>query len=562
MKTVPRTLAAVAILLAGAVVFSPLVAALVASGAGTQAWGKAFQGVAGPIGGSVGAAWVSGSVAILLGVPFAILVERSQPGLRRVFWALGLLVLIVPPYVVAEAWIVLLGPAGKISRVAATLLGLGPHSADPIEVARYTVPGFVYTRSSVGAVMGACLFPMVALAVASSFRRTDLRIFEAARLAQGRGGVCRIASQVLVPPALGAALLVFAVTLTEFAVPQLLRVRTVGEAVYERIQEGELTEAAALGMPLLPIVVIAGALGASVLARTRVASLAGLEGEVPKFTDRGADHAGDIPAGIMTICAVTPAIILPLTSLLWLAATAKFSPTLTTGAHKVLRASGFFESLGGAWDLAHHDAVRTVLLAGLAATLATVFALVLARLTSRVGWGPGLGILGAGLAVPAPIVGLGLILLWNHDWTAAVYQGSMIVILAWLARFLPVSIFLAQGALARVPQELESAAALAGLSRFERLIEVVLRGAAPGLAAAWLAAYVLSATEFSATLLIAPPGSPLLAPSIVNLMRRGQESEVAACQVLLLAVVALPLVPIATVWWLGARGRRPGKGTP
>jgi iron(III) transport system permease protein len=332
--------------------------------------------------------------------------------------------------------------------------------------------------------------------------------------------------------------------------------------VYERIQEGDLGEAAALGMPLLPIVVIAGALGAYVLARTRVASLAGMEGEVPRFTDRGQNYRGSVSAGVMTFCAVTPALILPLASLLRLVATAKLSPAPTTGTHKVLRASGFFESLGGAWDLAHNDAVRTVLLAGLAATLATVFAIVLARLTARVGWGPGLGILGAGLAVPAPIVGLGLILLWNHDWTAPVYQGPTIVILTWLARFLPVSIFLAQGALARVPSELESAAALAGLSRYKRLTEVVLRGAAPGLVAAWLAAYVLSATEFSATLLIAPPGSPLLAPSIVNLMRRGQDTEVAACQVLLLAVVALPLVPIATAGWIRARRRTSGEAKP
>jgi iron(III) transport system permease protein len=504
---------------------------------------------------------VSAIVALVLGVPFAILVERSRPPLRRLFWALGLVVLMIPPYVVAEAWIVLLGPAGKVSRMAATLLGFGPHSTDPTEIARFTVPAFVYTQPAVGGVVGGCLFPIVALAVASAFRRTDLRVFEAARMVQGRGGVCRIATRVLIPPALGAGLLVFAATLTEFAVPQLMRVRTVGEAVYERIQEGDLAAAAALGLPLLPLVVLAGAIGACILARTRVASLAGLEGEVPRFTDRAASHRGDVPAGIMTLCAVTPALILPVASLAWLVATARLPSASALGAHRVLRASGFVESLRGAWDLAQNDAVRTILLAGVAATLATIFAIVLARLTSRLGWGPVLGVLGAGLAVPAPIVGLGLIILWNHGWSAAVYQGSMIVILAWLARFLPVAIFLAQGALARVPRELEGAAALAGRGPFERLLAVVLPNAAPGLGAAWLAAYVLSATEFSATLLIAPPGSPLLAPSIVNLMRRGQDPEIAACQILLLAVIALPLVPMAAAFLFRYRKQAAKQGT-
>jgi iron(III) transport system permease protein len=545
MKTGSGTLAVAAISLAAAIVFSPLIAALTGTGLETRSLATALRSVVGPLGGSMWTALVSALVALILGMPFAILVERTRPGLRRVFWALGLVVLMIPPYIVAESWIVLLGPAGKISRMVATLLGFGPRSTDPIEIARFAVPGFVYSRLSVGVVMGGCLFPIVALAVTSAFRRTDLRVFESARIAQGKRGVWRIAAHVLVPPALGAALLVFAVTLTEFAVPQLLRVRTVGEAVYERIQEGDLATAAAMGLPLLPLVVVAGALGAYVVARARVASLAGLEGETPKFTDRGAGHTGCLPAGVMTLLALTPAMVVPLTSLIWLAATAKLPQASALGTHNVLRASGFLESLRGAWELAHDDAVRTVVLAGLAATIATVFAIVLARLSSRLGWGPALGVLGAGLAVPAPIVGLGLIILWDHGWSAAVYQGPAIVMLAWFARFLPVAIFLAQGALARVPPELESAAALAGRGPFERLAAVVLPNAAPGLVAAWLATYVLSATEFSATLLVSPPGSPLLAPSVVNLMRRGQDPEIAACQFLLLAVIALPLVPIA-----------------
>jgi iron(III) transport system permease protein len=60
--------------------------------------------------------------------------------------------------------------------------------------------------------------------------------------------------------------------------------------------------------------------------------------------------------------------------------------------------------------------------------------------------------------------------------------------------------------------------------------------------------YVLSATEFSTTVLITPPGQPLIAPSVVNLMRRGQDPEIAACQFLLLAVVATPLFVIAGTW--------------
>ena len=83
-------------------------------------------------------------MALLLGVPFAISVERSGRRVNRLGWALGLAVLMVPLYIVAESSIVLLGPAGRISRPLAALLGFGPHSIQPRStVARFArAPGF------------------------------------------------------------------------------------------------------------------------------------------------------------------------------------------------------------------------------------------------------------------------------------------------------------------------------------------------------------------------------------------------------------------------------------
>ncbi|WP_422930040.1 ABC transporter permease [Singulisphaera sp. PoT] len=561
MSEPPRSVVAGAILLAVAVVLSPLFAALFGSGLQVRAMAAAFDGIAGRLGESTGSALVSALTTLVLGVPFALLVDRTRAGFRRVAWPLGLLSLMVPPYIVGEAAIVLLGPAGMVSRPVAMLLGFGPKTSDPIEAARFTIPGFVYSWPAAGVVMGSCLFPLVALAVASAFRRTDHRIFESARLAQGRRGVIRIGAGVLVPPALGAALLVFALTLTEFAVPQLLRLRTIGEAIYERIQEGDLASAAALTLPSLPIVVMAGALGAFILMRSRVASLAGLEGEVSRFDGRSLGRAGHLLAGVTTLLAITPPLILPCVSLGRLTATARINPIAAAGSHRVMRSSSFFSSLRGTWDLAHDDAIRTVVLAGATATLATVLATGLARLASRAGWGPALGVLGAGVAVPAPIVGLGLVTLWNRDATAAVYEGSAIVLLAWFARFFPFAVFLAQGALARVPRELEEAAALAGRGPLGRLLAVVIPCAAPGLVVAWLAIYVLSATEYGASVLIAPPGKPLLAPSVVTLMRRGQDPEIAACQFLLLGVIALPVAVIALVMLMRVRLGLVAKGT-
>jgi len=542
MKIWSKACLALVALLGLAVVFSPLVAALAGIDPRSAQGSILSVGIGRPLALSAACGLAAALVALVLGVPFAILIERARPGPRFVLWALGLFTLIVPPYIAAESWIVLLGPVGVLSKAIALFLGLGPPSDHPLDVARYAVPGFVFTWAGVGIVMGGCLFPVVAMAVASTLRRTDSRVFEAARLVQGPKGVRRVAERLLAPPALGGALLVFAATLMEFAVPQVLRVRTIGEAVYERIQEGELATATLLSVPLLLLVVFSGALGILVLTRGRAASLASLEGEIPKYGAGGGRVGNDLWACLAGILALTPALILTALSLSWLAATASLPQTSALGTHKVLRASGILDSLQGAWELARNDAVRTVVLALAAATLATVIAILFSKLAgnSRVSWL--VGVLGAGLAVPAPVVGLGLIALWDHAWSAAIYHTVGMVMLAWSARFLPLTVLIVYGALTRVPRELEDAAALAGRGPWGRFWCATFPNAAPGLAAAWLCTYILSATEFSATLLVAPPGSPLLAPSVVNLMRRGQDPEIAACQLLLMGVVALPLL--------------------
>jgi iron(III) transport system permease protein len=540
VKAILRTITITTSLIAFALVFSPLAAVFAETG--FKANMTAFHGFSVPLRGSLLSGFFSAAAALALGIPFAILVEQSRARLKRTLWAFGLLVLIVPPYMAAEAWIVLFGPMGKISKSIALFLGFGPHPASSIDIARFALPGFSYSSFGVGVIMGGCLFPIAALAVASTLRRTDRRVFEAARLAQGSSGVLRVTRGIFVPSILGSALLVFAITLTEFAVPQVLRVRTVSEAVYECIQEGELGSAASLSIAILPLILAAGITGAIILARARTASLAGLEGEVPRFRGHSPRLINNVRAILAAFCAIAIGLFTPIVALIWLASSAKTPAAVAFGTHRVLRASGFVESLQGAWELAHSDALRTVALAGLAACIATAFAIFLARLTARNGHPWISPLLIAGAAVPAPLVGLGLVTLWNHEHGPKIYGSVIIVLLGWLARFFPVTIFLAQSALSRVPSELENAAALAGRGPWGRFRSVVLPNAAPGLIAAWLATYVLCATEFSATLLVTPPGSQLLAPTVINLMRRGQDSAIAACQILLLAVVALPLI--------------------
>ena len=80
--------------------------------------------------------------------------------------------------------------------------------------------------------------------------------------------------------------------------------------------------------------------------------------------------------------------------------------------------------------------------------------------------------------------------------------------------------------------------------------------AAPGLAASWLAVYVLAATEYEASTIVVPPGRELLAVTVVNMVHYGRDAEIAACALLLVAAVALPLLPLAAAFVLFGREKR------
>ena len=530
MKRAPGAAAVIATLL---LVFSPLVAGLVGSGLRTSALALDADERRALLA-HVELAFVAAAIALLLGAPFAILVAGTRSPLRKLFLALGALTLAVPHYLAAEALIDLAGPAGRLTRVLAGWTG-APVDAEQARLAVYRFAGVVYTAPAAGFVLGACLFPLVALAVASADRRFDARTREAARLARGKLGAALVAARALGPPALGAAALVFALALTEFAVPQTLRVRTLGEDVFVRIEDGDRAGAAAFGLVLVACALGAGILGALLLTRRRVASTAPLEGDVPRYELRPSRPIVGTLAGLL---AVLPGFVFPLASL---------GLQASAGAPGVSSAGRFSVALARAWQTCQGDALRTVGAAAVAATVALLLAAAAGhalRNASRTG-SLLVGAVACGLAVPSPLVGLGLIVMWNHKATAWVYDGTAVVALGWLARFLPVALLLARTAFARVPTELESAAALMGRGSAERFARVTLPLAAPGLVAGWLAFYVLAATEFAATQVVLAPGKPLLAPTVVNLVHYGQDAGIAASGLILVATVVLPLLPLS-----------------
>jgi iron(III) transport system permease protein len=159
------------------------------------------------------------------------------------------------------------------------------------------------------------------------------------------------------------------------------------------------------------------------------------------------------------------------------------------------------------------------------------------------------------LAVPGPLVGIGLISLFNQPGAPILnflYDRTIAVAaIAQGIRAFPLGMLIVWHSLNTVPADLLEAAALDGAGVWTRLVRIVLPLRWPALAFAWLAAFVVAIGELSATILVVPPGVATLGVRISQLLHFNIQNELAGLCLILMAAAAM-LACVLVV--LAARG--------
>ena len=153
------------------------------------------------------------------------------------------------------------------------------------------------------------------------------------------------------------------------------------------------------------------------------------------------------------------------------------------------------------------------------------------------------------MALPGPLVGIGLITLWNGPGWAklGVYGSRWTPVLAALARYVPLGALVLVAAMRRINRLHLEAAELLQTSRLRSWFFVRLPLLAPGLLASAGLVFCLTLSELSATLLVSPPGQSTLTIRIYNYLHYGASGTVAGLTLVLTALV-LVFGLIATVF--------------
>jgi iron(III) transport system permease protein len=478
------------------------------------------------LGNSAAIAAIAAVVALLLGVPFALLIARTDAPGRGLLGSLYAAPLVLPPLLVAFAWTFLPGFQPPPKTVADE-----PSSW-----------GGAIAAVRAGFLLGLCYFPLVVLFARRALSRVPASLEEAARLAGGpRLALKRVTLPLAAPGILAGALFVFLFALNDFSLVDYLNfVRPTADRIsvypYESFTawtkaQGE-SVATALGAPLalLGVLLLFGI--QRLVGRAERASLTGDFRAPTPWRLGGWGRVASAAAVVLLVVAVG----FPIVGL-------------------ALKAGGL-DTYRNVWQLrvgpttASNEVMWTLWFALGAAVLALPLAFVLGHHAARTRKFVWVALAILPLAVPPIFLGAGYLKLLNDPaFTLGGRNpfldqdgprlGSMFLL---VAKYVPFAIVALWAAFLEIDPRLEEAAASAGVRPLDRALGILVPLAKPALVLGFLLVFVLALREIDTIVLLS---SDTVMRRIYTMVHYQRDAEVAALCIVLVVIEALPFAAFA-----------------
>jgi len=483
----------------------------------------------------------SATVAIVLGVTQALIVERTNtPGRRYVF--LGAVISLGIPHVLyVVAWLLLLGRTGPVNTLIASVSASISRLLHAVGLDNVIGAGAgpaldVYSMWGMILVEGIGFAPLTFLLMSAVLRSTDAS-FEEAALMAGAGPLKTFRSITLrlgLPGVLALMLLIGIRAFESFEVPALVglagNVTVLTTNIYQsskNIGAINFGESGAYSVCLLLIVVLL------LLWHNRLAhhahqfqTITG-KGYRPRIIDLGPWRylTAAILLVIFVLVIVLPVAILVFTSLVpfyegvtW----DSFARLTLENYHAILAPGSFRDSIANTLMLGAATATLVVPLTALCAWLA-VRRHPGAWLLDQIAMAP--------LVFPAIVMSVAFLHVYVN-LPVPLYGTLVSVIIASAVRYLPYGMRYAYAGVLQIHTDLEDAATTSGAGRAFIFIKVVLPLIAAALISCWLFVFLLTVQSVALPLLLVGPGTELIAVTLFDLWQNGQITELAAMGVL------------------------------
>lgn len=464
---------------------------------------------------SIGLAAAVAGAGILIGVLFISTLFRLQ---KKLFYGILLLLLAlagIPPYIHALTW------------------------SEALQVAGTAVPGLPATGWLISFwVELMALLPLSVFLSWIAFASVDIRLVDAGRLVRSDLSVLLRIILPLAAPALGAAFgFVFLICCTDYSVPSLFGADVYALDIFAQFSASNSPAQAFLyALPLLLVTLIV-----MVACRSGIRTLA----QTPAWFSA---RFGNPPSFPGWFCALqTGAVVILLIQILVL-----FSGLIV--------AAGSPDAFVTSVLLAQNELVYSLLTAVLVIVISLPLALAAAQELKR----PGIRgtaawiIILVPLAVPAPLIGIGMITLGNLPVLSAVYPALVMPALVSVVKFAPFAAIVLFIQMRLIDPLLLDAAAVFTRSRTSAWTRIRLPLFAPGLVVSAGILAALTFAELGATLIVAPPGHATITMRIYNYLHYGASSDVAGLCLMVTILTLVASIGTILALWLLSRGHGAG----
>jgi iron(III) transport system permease protein len=468
------------------------------------------------LGFSLAIAAIVGAIATVVGVGLAWLISRTDVPVKGLLEGAVMAPLFLSPFVGAIAWLILASPrAGLLNVMVSNLFGTR------------TVALNITSFGGILFVMALYYVPYAYLTVSAALRSIDPSMEEASYL--NGAGVLRTALKVTFPvvrPAtLSAFFFIFVLTVGTFAIPAVLgrsaHVPFLAVDIYQASANYPIDygKSAAIGTLLFWISLVGVSLYRRMSRQARRFVTVTARGYRMRLVRL---RAARIPAVMLIGLYVLLAIILPYLALIYAAFTRFTSASL-------LSAPWTFDNVIGVMTAQEvTESITNTLEVGLVTptlcvALGVFLAYAIRRLRVSGGWL--LDYLAMfPVAIPGIVFGTGIF--WTYLLTP-IYGTIWILIVAFIASYLPFAYRIGDTSLLQIDRVLEEASALCGASHWRTATKVTMRLVRPALLSAWVMVFIFSVREVSAAILLTSSDNVVLSVLSWNYLDYGDVQKAA-----------------------------------
>jgi len=461
----------------------------------------------------------SAAVALVYGTLLAWLAERSDAPFRKLAYVSAYVSFAIPGIIKVVGWIMLMGPkAGILNAAVATVTGSALFNI-------FSLEGMVLVESFLW-------IPIVFLLMATPFRAMDPSLEEAATTAGSSSWQVfrRVTFPLALPSVLAVLILTFIRSLEAFEIPALIGipagVEVLTTKIYLQIKGGLIPkygEASAYSIILIGLVALGLYPYYRITSKTyKFTTISGKAYRPHRIQLGKWRWLGGVLMLILPLLQFLPIIAITWSSFLPFAQVPSrkaLSMLTLTNYVTAFNDSGIIRSILNSLTVSMTSATGAILITFFAAWLIVRASIKARWLLDQMAMLP--------LVFPGIVMGIAILKMYLV-LPLPVYGTLWILILAFIARYLPYGIRFSHSALLSLHKELEEGAMVSGASWFQMVRQVVAPLIMPALLAGWIYVFLITFKELSIALLLYSPGSQVVAVTIWELWDNGHVGELAA----------------------------------